>query len=261
MRDVAFVLVALVLTLGHAVAAPEPISWDEAEKHVGEEVVVEGRVLGIHCSPTSCLLAFDPTFNRFTVAVQARSFKAFPPERLDATFVGRKVRVHGTIKEIDKKPEIVVDKPEDLQLVVTEQDRADERAAAEAATLDRMSDILDRIEALADRLDAAQTRLAELSQAMDERAAQLAQLQPLPAEETPLPAEPSYGTPQPRPGYEALRSIKRGMTSDQVLRLVGEPLEVESGSGGAVTWYYGYGRSVSFDARGRAQSLVGFPAP
>src|SRR5262245_670846 len=101
MRVSAFALVALVLALGHAAFAADPIPWDQAEKHIGEQAVVEGRVLGIHCSPTSCLLAFDPTFNRFTVAVQARSFKVFPPERLDATFVGRKVRVQGTIKEID----------------------------------------------------------------------------------------------------------------------------------------------------------------
>ena len=36
---------------------------------------------------------------------------------------------------------------------------------------------------------------------------------------------------------------------------------VESSGGGWTTWYYGYGRSVSFDRRGRAQSLVGFPGP
>src|SRR5690349_6183129 len=93
-----------------AVAAdgPAPVPWNEAEHHVGEHVTVEGRVLGIHCSPTSCLLAFDPTFNRFTAVVQAKDFKTLAPEALDANYVGRQVRVQGTIQLLDRKPEIVV---------------------------------------------------------------------------------------------------------------------------------------------------------
>src|SRR5690242_11425333 len=98
-------VLAMAIVLARTAGAVDAISWNDAEKHVGEEVVVEGRVLGVHCSPTSCLLAFDPTFNRFTVIVQASSFKTFPPASLDATFSGRKVHVHGTIKAVEKKPE------------------------------------------------------------------------------------------------------------------------------------------------------------
>ena len=72
---------------------------------------------------------------------------------------------------------------------------------------------------------------------------------------------PSGGEPQPRPGFEALRTVKRGMTRADVQRLVGQPSYVEPSSGGWTTWYYGYGRSISFDGRGRAQSFVGFPSP
>src|SRR5262245_51474315 len=79
-------------------AADTTIPWDQAEQHVGETVTVEGRVLGIHCSQLSCLLAFDPTFNRFTALIQAEHFKRFPPDQLDALYSGRKVEVHGTIK-------------------------------------------------------------------------------------------------------------------------------------------------------------------
>src|SRR5215813_5861019 len=102
-----------------ALAADGTVPWNEAEQHVGETTVVEGRVMGIHCSPTSCLLAFDPTFNRFTAVVQAKDFRLLPPDKLDAEYVGRQVRVHGTVQLLDKKPEIVVDRPEDLELVVS----------------------------------------------------------------------------------------------------------------------------------------------
>src|SRR5207302_1195985 len=154
---------ALSIVAGAAVAHAETvIPWDEAEKHVGEDVVVEGRVLGVRCSQLSCLLAFDPTLNRFTAVVQAANFKDLPPEKLEQR----------------------------------------EAAAAAAA------------------------------------AVQASQAPPAPA---------SYGEPQPRPAYEALRTVKRGMSATDVRRLVGDPTSVESSGGGWTTWYYGYGRSITFD--------------
>lgn len=258
MRRFAF---AMALALVARADAVETIQWNEAEQHVGESVTVEGRVLGLHCSPTSCLLAFDPTFGRFTAVIQARSFKTFPPESLDATFVGRKVRVSGTVVLLDKKPEIVLDRPEDIQLVVTKDEKKAEKDAEQTAVLARIDEMLDRLEALADRIESMQTRLEQLSQVIDQRAADLIDLQAAATQPPPPPSEPSYGEAQPRPAYESLRTVKRGMTSNDVARLIGEPIAVEQGSEGASTWYYGYGRSIMFDNRGRATSLSGFPAP
>jgi hypothetical protein len=255
---------SLALALPCIAAGVETIPWEAADKHVGKDVTVEGRVVGIHCSPTSCLLAFEPSFNRFTAVIQARSFKTFPPDTLNETFVGRVVRVHGTVRMLESKPEIEVEAPDDLQLVVTDADRADEAAAARDATedlLSRVESALDRLEQLATRLDAAQARLEQLAQALDERAEQLAVLEQGPTMSDTGPPPPSYGEPQPRSSREALRHVKRGMTSDEVARLIGRPLEIEAGAGGAVTWYYGYGRSITFDRRGRATSLVGIPTP
>src|SRR6185503_6516027 len=139
-----------------AVAADASIPWNEAEGHVGETVTVEGRVLGIHCSPTSCLLAFDPTFNRFTAVVQAKDFKSLSPEMLNAQYVGRPVRVTGTIQLLDRKPEIVIAKPDDIQVITSAKDRQEKREAATADMADRMEDILDRLDAMIDRLDTLQ---------------------------------------------------------------------------------------------------------
>jgi hypothetical protein len=258
MRRFAF---AMVLALAARADAVETIQWNEAEQHVGETVTVEGRVLGIHCSPTSCLLAFDPTFGRFTAVVQAKDFKTFPPGTLEATFVGRKVRLTGKIVLLEKKPEIVLERPEDIHLVVTAQEKKDEKDGEQTAVLDRIDEMLDRVEALAERIENAQARLEQLSQVIDQRAAELLDLQAAANQPPPAPPEPSYGEAQPRPAYESLRTVKRGMMSNDVARLIGEPIAVEQGSEGASTWYYGYGRSIMFDRRGRATSLSGFPAP
>jgi hypothetical protein len=256
-------LLATVLVAAPATAAdeaPATIPWTEAEKHVGKTVTVEGRVMGKHCSPTSCLLAFEPTFNKFTAVIQAKDFKTLSPESLESGFVGRKVRVKGTVRMLEKKPEIVVQSTDDLQVVTSAKERAQERADAQVEMMDRMSEILERLEDLIVRIESTQTRLEQVSTALAQQAEQLAELQAIANEPPPVEEPPTYGDPAPRPRYEALRTIKRGMTSNEVARLVGQPLESESAVNGGYVWYYGYGRSVTFDRRNRAIALVGFPS-
>jgi hypothetical protein len=260
----AIALLVLVAALP-AAAADEPsaaIPWDAAEQHVGEEAIVEGRVLGVHCSPTSCLLAFEPSFNRFTAVVQARSFDTFPPDDLDHRYGGKVVRVRGRIAKVDGKPEIVVDRPEALELVpdTKRAERNAERALrAQTELIERLGDVLERVEQLTAGLASMQERMDTFLAQLEQREAALAAAQA--AAQPPPPAPPSYGDPQPRPAFEALRTVKAGMSRADVERLIGQPLEVESTGTGWTTWYYGYGRSISFDTRGRARSLVGFPPP
>jgi hypothetical protein len=265
----AVLAVAVVATLP-AVAADDKqktvITWEEAGDHIGEEVTVEGRILGVHCSPISCLLAFEPTFNRFTAVVQASSFGELPPDDLDGRYNGQRVRVRGTIVERDSKPEIIVARKEDLALLgESKKERKDRQEAvaqtqadAQADTLDRMANVLERIGELTERLAAVQERMDALLAAMEQREAALAAFQS--NQQAPPPA-PSYGEPQPRPAFEQLRTVKRGMARGDVERLIGQPQYVEPAGNGWVTYYYGFGRSISFDARGRAQALVGFPPP
>jgi uncharacterized coiled-coil protein SlyX len=256
------VLAALLLAVALPAAhAEDTISWEEADKHVGENVTVEGRVVDVHCSPLSCLLAFEPSFNRFTAVVQAERFDAMPPDQIEQRFKGKSVRVHGTIQPRDGKPEIVITGPDAIAIGGggrRREDRARDANAAQADVLDRLSDVLARIQDLTERMADVQERMDGLLARMEDREAALANAPPAPAPSQP---EPSYGEPQPRPGFEALRTLKRGMTRAEVERLVGEPQYVESGSHGWVTWYYGYGRSVSFNTRGRVEALVGFPPP
>jgi hypothetical protein len=252
----------LILASGLATtawAADNVVQWDTAEQHIGEEAIVEGRVLGVHCSPLSCLLAFDPTFNRFTAVVQAKDFGTFPPDQLDGKYSGRQVRVRGTIIDRDRKPEIVLSSVDDLKLVETKEDKQKkiaERAEAQDQVLDRLDALIDRVEGLTERMVTMQERLETVVAALDERTQALMIAAATPA---PPPAQPTYGGPQPRPDWEAMRSIKRGMAAGEVRRLMGDPMRVIPGGNGWSTWLYDDGRSVSFDGRGRAQSLAGFP--
>jgi len=252
-------LLALVVLLSArvVVGADEPISWEEADKHVGEDATVEGRVVDVHCSPLSCLLAFEPSFNRFTAVVQAKSFGALPPDDLKARFHGKVVRVHGRITSRDSKPEITVESPDQIALAGGAPkprptgERAPDAARAEADTMERMADVLERVADLAERMAAVQERMETLLAQMEQRESALAAAQaPPPAPEAPQ-----------RPAYETLRTLKRGMSRGDVERLVGAPDYVENGGNGWTTYYYGGGRSVSFDGRGRVQALVGFPSP
>ena len=255
---------ALVVALPALGAAETTIAWDEADKHIGEEATVEGLVVGVHCSPLSCLLAFEPTYNRFTAVVQARSFDTFPPDEITRRYKGKRVRVRGKILSRDGKPEIVLENPDSIALAggklrsERERDAVQGAARAQTETMERMADVLERVEDLTERMAAVQERMDALLAQLEQRAAELAAAQ---ANQPAPPPPPSYGEPQPRPGFEALRTVKRGMSRSDVQRLVGAPEYVENGGGGWTTWYYGLGRSVSFDARGRVQAFVGFPAP
>src|SRR5205814_8500635 len=113
-------------------------------------------------SPLSCLLAFEPTYNRFTAVVQARSFDALPPAELERRYRGKRVLVHGTIRKNDGKPEIEVAGPEALTLAGSR--RREERAPAsapraQAAATQRLADVLARLQDLAERLAGQEQRV------------------------------------------------------------------------------------------------------
>ena len=168
---------------------------------------------------------------------------------------GKRVLVHGTIRKNDGKPEIEVASPEALTLAGTrrrEERGPDSATRAQAEATQRLADVLTRIEDLTERLAGVEERMDSLLAQMEQRNAALAA-----AESSQAPPPPAAGQAPP-PVYQALRSVKRGMSLADVQRLAGPPQYAQSNGGGWTTWYYDDGRSVSFDARGRVQALTGF---
>jgi hypothetical protein len=260
--------VLFLLLLPAAARGADVLAWQDAAKHVGEQATVEGVVAAVHCSPLACSLAFEPTFTRFTAIVQAERFDVFPPSELEPRYKGRRVRLSGTIETIDGKPRMQIASPESLTLApeakspnapaAAKDDTRGEPGgaavgAAEAEVLDRLEEILERLETLSERLAAAEERMAGLMGYLDERERGLAAA----AQMSPAPLPPL----RPAPAAQALRSLKRGMSAGDVERLAGRPLGVIDSGNGWTTWDYGGGRVITFDARGRAQSLTGFGAP
>jgi len=70
--------------------------------------------------------------------------------------------------------------------------------------------------------------------------------------------EASVGAPPPRRGSPALNRVRRGYSAKQVLRVLGEPIHVQSNPNGHFTWSYDGGRVVIIDAGGIVVSAAGF---
>lgn len=230
---------------------PVTISWTQAEQHVGEEVIVEGRIMATHTSPLSTLLSFKEDFSSLAAVIRPADRDAFPPQP-EEYYRGKSVRITGRILETGKKLRMVLTSPRQIQLADVPPATPDDRGAEEAAelsleVLQRLTRIEESLNTLADRLDLILAALTEPPEPEE------------PALPRSLPGRiASPPPPPPRPAYESLRSIKRGMTAAQVERLAGDPAYIDGATEGGETWYYGAGRTITFNRRGRVESFVGF---
>jgi hypothetical protein len=97
--------------------APPVVSWEEAAAYAGQVATVEGQVVDTYNSGKVVLLNFDQDFrNTFKVAIFPDAWPLFPapPEE---HYQGATVRVTGQIKMYQNAPEIVVDRPEQIEIV------------------------------------------------------------------------------------------------------------------------------------------------
>ncbi|MFH1946282.1 MAG: thermonuclease family protein [Acidobacteriota bacterium] len=83
------------------------ISWDEADKHYGENCEVQGTVIAARNTGRVCFLNFHEDWeNHFTAVIFARDFDKFPT-RPEKYYLNREVRVRGRIRKYRGKPEII----------------------------------------------------------------------------------------------------------------------------------------------------------
>ncbi|HPB60104.1 MAG TPA: OB-fold nucleic acid binding domain-containing protein [Candidatus Saccharicenans sp.] len=93
------------------------ISWEEAANYYGQTVWVRGRVVAANNTGKVCFLNFHRNWKRyFTVVIFASSFSRFPepPEKL---YLNKEIRVYGRIKEYQGKPEIIVESPDQIEII------------------------------------------------------------------------------------------------------------------------------------------------
>lgn len=97
--------------------ADDIVSWQQAAKHYGEVVTVEGTIVGTRNIGKACFLNFHSDWQRtFTAVIFERSFAAFPPKP-EEHYRGKKVRVTGLVREYKGKPEIILASPDQIRIV------------------------------------------------------------------------------------------------------------------------------------------------
>jgi endonuclease YncB( thermonuclease family) len=97
--------------------APEVVSWEEAGRAIGREVVVEGTLVRTHRAKTVLYLNFHPNWKKYvSVVIHGGDLARFPkdPERF---YRGKTVRVRGTVTLYEGRPELVVRSPEAITIV------------------------------------------------------------------------------------------------------------------------------------------------
>ena len=96
---------------------PEIVSWQDAGQYVGEDITIEGAVVRTYDSGKVTFLNFsDDWAGTLSVVIFASDYGRFstPPESL---FLDQVVRVTGRVKEYKGAPEIVVESPEQIEIM------------------------------------------------------------------------------------------------------------------------------------------------
>jgi hypothetical protein len=98
-------------------ADPTIISWADAAAYAGQTVTVEGKVVDTYNSGKVVLLNFDRDFrSTFKVAIFADAWPLFPAPP-ETHYRDKTVRVTGQVQMYQNAPEIIVDRPEQIEIV------------------------------------------------------------------------------------------------------------------------------------------------
>ena len=102
---------------GSPVLGEKVVSWEDAGRHQGEEIVVEGTIVRTHRAEKVLYLNFHANWKRYlTLVIFVKDLPLFPgnPETI---YRGKKVRVRGEVKLFKDRPEMVVRSPGDITVV------------------------------------------------------------------------------------------------------------------------------------------------
>jgi aspartyl/asparaginyl-tRNA synthetase len=96
---------------------PTVVFWQDAAQYYGQTATVEGTVVSTYNSGKVVFLNFDEDYkSTFKVVIFPDDWPKFPepPEKL---FLDQKVRVKGLVKEYQGAPEIIVEEPEQIEVI------------------------------------------------------------------------------------------------------------------------------------------------
>lgn len=95
----------------------EVVSWEEAHRNLGRDVVVEGKLVRTHRAEKALYLNFHPNWKKYvTVVILVRDLERFPKDA-ETYYKGKTVRVRGEVALYKGRPEILVRSPEAITIV------------------------------------------------------------------------------------------------------------------------------------------------
>ncbi|MFZ2489292.1 MAG: phospholipase D-like domain-containing protein [Anaerolineae bacterium] len=99
------------------VPASGTINWQDAGNYLGQRLAVEGQVMRVYNSGKAAFLNFAEEYEgKFSVVVFAADFGQWP-QPPDQVYLNQYVRVTGKIKEYKGAPEMIVESPEQVEIL------------------------------------------------------------------------------------------------------------------------------------------------
>ena len=93
------------------------IPWEDAHRHQGEEILVEGTIVRTHRTKNVLYLNFHTNWKRYlTIVIFVKDLPLFPGDP-ETEYKGKKVRVRGEVTLYKDRPEMVVRSPGDITVV------------------------------------------------------------------------------------------------------------------------------------------------
>lgn len=102
---------------GQGPLAQGVVSWEEAHRHVGEEVAVEGKLVRTHRGKKALFLNFHPNWKKYiSIVVLGKDIRRFPHDP-ETYYKGKTVRVGGKVQLYNGRPEIVIRSPDAITIL------------------------------------------------------------------------------------------------------------------------------------------------
>ena len=93
------------------------VDWQDAGDYLGQRLTVEGDVVRVYNSGKAAFLNFAQDYQgNFSVVIFASDFEQWP-QTPDQVYLGQRVRVTGKIKDYKGAPEMIVELPEQIEII------------------------------------------------------------------------------------------------------------------------------------------------
>jgi DNA/RNA endonuclease YhcR with UshA esterase domain len=95
----------------------ETVSWEDAGRYLGKIITVEGTIIASHNTGKVCFLNFHKNYKQYLSLVIFQSDYAKFKAPVENAYLNKKIQVTGMVKEYKGRSEIIVNNPEQIQVM------------------------------------------------------------------------------------------------------------------------------------------------